>query len=145
IHQALSRTALLVAADVFDQTADHRHIIDGLRATTARIVADRASLNSAAGQTALVTLYAQLAMTGLQIDMDAPDVDLLVPQPPLRGGRLLPGLVDYAADLLPGGSTNPSATPDIVFALGNAAAPDAAVRVSGDAWRASAGPDSPVI
>jgi hypothetical protein len=143
IYAALSRTALLIAADVFDATAGHRDIIDGLRATTARIVADRTSLGSPAGQTALVTLYAQLAMMGLQIDLDVPDVELLAPQPPLRGNRLVSGLRDYAADLLPGGSGHPSATPEVVFALGSAAAPGDAVRVAGGPWHAQVGAHAP--
>ena len=53
-----------------------------------KIIADRANLGSPAGQTALVTLYAQLAMLGLQIDLDVPTTELLTSQPPLRGGDL---------------------------------------------------------
>ena len=56
--------ALFIDLDIFGPGADHRRIIDGLRATTARIIADRANLGSPAGETALVTLYAQLAMLG---------------------------------------------------------------------------------
>jgi hypothetical protein len=41
-------------------------------------------------------LYAQLAMMDLQIDLDVPEVDLLVPRPPVRDGRLVSGLRDYA-------------------------------------------------
>jgi len=145
IYEALSRTALLIDLDVFACTADRRLIVDGLRATTARIVADRDSLGCAAGQTALVTLYAQLAMTGLQIDLDAPPVALVAPQPPLRGSDLLSGLSDYSNDLLPGGSSRPSATPDVVFVLGGAPGPEETVRVSGGPWRAFAGHRSPVL
>jgi hypothetical protein len=144
IYAALSRTALLIAADVFNLTDGQRDIIDGLRATTARIVADRTSLRSPAGQTALVTLYGQLAMLGLQIDLDVSDVDLLVPQPPVRGVRLVSGLYDYAADLLPGGSGHPSTTPDVVFALGAAVAPEDAVRVAGGPWHAQVGAHAPL-
>src|SRR5713101_7149395 len=64
IYRALARTALLIDLDIFGPGADHRRIIDGLRATTARIIAGRGNLSSPAGQTALVTLYAQLAMMG---------------------------------------------------------------------------------
>jgi hypothetical protein len=88
IYQALARTALLIDLDVFGPGADHHRIIDGLRATTARIITDRANVGSPAGQTALVTLYAQLAMLGLQIDLDIPGAPLLVPQPPLHAGDL---------------------------------------------------------
>lgn len=138
IYQALARTALLIDLDIFGPGADHRRIIDGLRATTARIIADRANLGSPAGQTALVTLYAQLAMMGLQIDLDVPAAGLLTEQPPLRSDGDLPsGLLDYAEDLLPGGSALPSGTPDITFTLGDTPGPDGAVRVTGTDWTAA--------
>jgi hypothetical protein len=38
---------------------------------TGRIIANRTNVDSAAGQTPLVTLYVQLAMMGLQIDLRA--------------------------------------------------------------------------
>jgi hypothetical protein len=53
VYEALARTALLIELDIFGQGADHRGIIDGLRATTARIITDRANIDSPAGQTAL--------------------------------------------------------------------------------------------
>ena len=139
IYQALQRTALLVELDIFGPGADHHRIIDGLRATTARIIADRPNVDTPAGQTALVTLYAQLAMMGLQIDLDVPVTGLRAEQPPLRGSDLLSGLLAYSADLLPGGSARPSATPDVTFALGDTAAPAGAVRVSGTDWTAAVG------
>lgn len=136
IYQALARTALLLDLDIFGPGADHHRIIDGLRATTVRIITDRANISSPAGQTALITLYAQLALMGVQIDLDIPDAPLLVPQPPLRGADLPASLLDYADDLLPGGSARPAATPDVTFALGDSPAPVGAIRVSGTAWTA---------
>ena len=133
------RTALLIELDIFGPGADHRGIIDGLRATTARIITNRANIDSAAGQTALVTLHAQLAMMGLQIDLDVPAIGLRADQPPLRGTSLPAALADYAADLLPGGSARPSATPDVTFALGDTPAPRRAVRIGGTDWTAAAG------
>lgn len=145
IHQALARTALLIDLDIFGPGADHHRIIDGLRATTARIITDRANIGSPAGQTALITLYAQLAMLGLQIDPDIPGAQLLVPQPPLRGADLPASMLAYSDDLLPGGSARPAANPDVTFALGDSPAPAGAIRVSGTAWTAlvSAGEPSP--
>lgn len=136
IYQALARTALLIEMDIFGPGANHGLIVDGLRATTARITADRANLDSPAGQTALVTLYAQLAMMGLQIDLDVPAVGLIADQPPLRGSDLLASLLGYSNDLLPGGSARPSATPDVTFILGDTLGPADAVRVSGEEWTA---------
>jgi hypothetical protein len=138
-YEALARTALLVELDIFGPGADHRGIIDGLHATTARIITDQANIDSPAGQTALVTLHAQLAMMGLQIDLDVPAVGLRTAQPPLRGTDLPAALADYEADLLPGGSARPSATPDVTFALGDTPAPPGAVRLSGTDWTAAAG------
>lgn len=139
IYEALARTALFIELDIFGVGSPHRDIIDCLRATTALIIADGANLDSTAGQTALVTLYAQLAMLGLQIDLDVPATELRTPQPPLSMGELTARLVDYSDDLLPGGSSRPSSTPDVIFALGDTAAPPRAVRVAGADWRASVG------
>jgi hypothetical protein len=135
IYEALARTALLLDLDIFGPGADHHAIIDGLRATTARIITDRANVSSYAGQTALTTLYAQLAMMGVQIDLDAPRVDMLADQPPLLGGELTSGLVDYSDDLLPGGSSRPASTPDVTFALGDTPTAGGAVRVAGAGWQ----------
>lgn len=132
---------MLIEADIFPGT-DHRVIVDGLRATTARIISDRANIVSPAGQTALVTLYALL---GLQIDLDIPAAGLARDQPPLRGSDLLAGLLDYSADLLPGGSAQPSPIPDVTFALGDTPAPPGAVRVSGTGWTGAIGPLAPAL
>jgi hypothetical protein len=138
-YEALARTALFIEMDIFGPGKDHCRIIDGLCATTARIITDRANIDSPAGQTALVTLHAQLAMMGIQIDLDVPDIGLRTAQPPLRGTNLPAALLDYSADLLPGGSARPSATPDVTFALGDTPAPPGAVRVNGAGWTASVG------
>lgn len=143
IYQALARTALLIDLDIVGPGADHRRIVDGLRATTARIIADRANLGSPAGQTALVTLYAQLAMMGLQIDLDIPTTRLLTSQPPLHGSDLAASLLDYSADLLPGGSSRPSSKPDVTFTVGDTPGPADAVRVSGTGWTAAVSRSQP--
>lgn len=143
IYQALARTALLVELDIFGPGADHRAIIDGLRGTTARIITDRANIDTPAGQTALVTLYAQLAMQGLQIDLDVPATQIRASQPPLRGTSLPAALLDYSADLLPGGSDRPAAAPDVTFALGDTPAPPHTIRVTGTDWTAAAGMATP--
>jgi hypothetical protein len=143
LYEALSRTALLIEMDIFGPGADHRAIIDGLRATTARIITDRANIHSFAGQTALVTLYAQLAMMGLQIDLDVPAAELCSAQPPVLGTTLPAALLAYSADLLPGRQPRLSADPDVIFALGDTPAPPGAVRVSGTGWTAAVGTHLP--
>lgn len=118
--------------DVF-RTGSERdsRIVGGLRATTARIVADAANLSTPAGQTLLVTLYSQLAMTGLNLDVDVANVAFAIPQPPLRNDlRLSDALQDYGNDLLPGGSSGPTVrSPDVTFALGDSSCRGPAIRV----------------
>lgn len=143
IYQALARTALLVELDIFGPGADHHAIIDGLRDTTTRIITDRANIDTPAGQTDLVTLYALLAMQGLQIDLDVPITPMRSGQPPLRGTSLPASLLDYSADLLPGGSARSAPAPDVTFALGDTPAPPGAVRVTGTGWTAAAGMAGP--
>jgi hypothetical protein len=129
--QALSRTARLIGLDVFDVDVDSEPAIaDGLRATTVRIVADRFVAATPGGQTAITTLFAQLAMSGLQVDIDVPNSELVVAQPPLRGGRLVDAILEYSDDLMPRGSSAFSARPDLVIAVGDNVARDAQVRVS---------------
>ena len=88
IYAALDRTALLLQRRRVRPRSwspgHHRRAPRHHRA----IIADRANLASPAGQTAAVTLYALLAMQGLQIDLDLPAVPLLVPRPPLAAGDL---------------------------------------------------------
>lgn len=130
-YAALCRTAQLLRLDVFESDpACDPQIADGLRATTVRIIADRPTARSRGGQTAITTLYGQLAMTGLQIDLDIPDVEVAGPQPPLRHDRLVDGLLEYSRDLIPGGSSNGSERPELVFAVGDTPAAGAHVRLT---------------
>jgi hypothetical protein len=104
-------------------------------------VANRENVSCIAGQTALVTLYAQIAMLGLQVDLEVPNLELLVPQPPLRELRLVDALQDYSDDLLPGGSSMPSDCPHITFAVGDTPCTGADIRISGTDFGALVGPD----
>lgn len=145
---ALSRTVQLIADDVFNTLPGEapqldEAILQGLRSTTVRIVADRANLSCAAGQTALVTLVGQIAMMGLGIDLDMPSVRLLAPQPPLREGELREGLVSHVRDLIPGAKVGSHlGPPDLTFVLGDTAHLDdgRTLHVSGDAWRCAITP-----
>lgn len=128
---ALNRTSVLLREEVFRSHPDRDHdIVTGLRNTTARIIMNSNTARTESGQTALVTLYGQLAMLGLQIDLDVPDVPLVGPQPPLIGTRLATALLDYSDDLMPRGSSHVTGRPEIVFAFGEADAADATVRIS---------------
>lgn len=129
--EVMARTVLLLRLDVTGGgPADDLAILGGLRSTTVRVVADAGSLCSYSGQTALVTLHNQLVMTGLRVDLDIPDLPLVGPQPPLRGGGLQAALEGFAADLIPGGSSPCPGRPDLTIAVG-AAPVTSDVRMSG--------------
>jgi hypothetical protein len=138
MYQALDRTALLLRLDVFGSApGDHAVIVDGLRATTVHIVADRRNLATVSGQTALVTLHNQLAMLGVQIDLDVPPLELSAPQPPLRHGDLGAALREYSDDLIPGGASRPRPAADAVFAIGDTPAPAGALRLAASGMTAA--------
>jgi len=140
---ALARTVQLIADDVFnslpgEDPALDAAILHGLRSTTVRLVADRENLSSPAGQTALITLFGQVAMMGLGIDLDIPAVPVLTAQPPVKEDELRAGLLAYGSDLIPDARIGTDvARPDLTFALGDTVHADdgRTFHVSGDAWR----------
>src|ERR1022692_3539906 len=145
-EHALDRTARLINMDLFAGEVSAKEIIDGLLATTVRLRADAADLSSPNGQTALCTLFGQIAMMGIGIDLDIPEVPLLIPQPPLRGDELRAALLDYANDLIPGmrcGSQHGGN--DLSLVLGATRTEEThALRVTGTAWSCAVGPTDQV-
>jgi len=141
-EHALDRTAHLISMDLFAGQASAEQIIDGLLGTTILLRADATNLSSANGQTALCALFGQIAMMGIGIDLDIPEVPLLIPQPPLRGDDLRGALLDYARDLIPGmrcGSGLGAA--DLSFVLGGGTIAEShALRVTGTDWSCTVGP-----
>jgi hypothetical protein len=140
-EHALDRTARLINMDLFAGKASAEQIIDGLLGTTVRLRADAANLSSANGQTALCALFGQIAMMGIGIDLDIPEVPLLIPQPPLKGDELRTALLDYASGLIPGmrcGSGLGAA--DLSFVLGDSTIAERhALRVTGTDWSCAVG------
>lgn len=135
--ETFSRTALLLALDVFGgEKADHLSIIDGLRASVIRIVADRRNVTSPAGQTAVATLVGQVAMLGVTVELDIADVPLAAPQPPFRGPALAGALETYCSDLI-GADGGTDAQPALTLLLGDTPwrGNGVAFRVCGDDWR----------
>jgi hypothetical protein len=116
---ALSRTAQLIRLDVFGGEADEAAIIEGLRSTTVRIVADGRNVGTPAGQTAVAALYGQVAMIGLRVDLDVADVPLEADQPPLRRTHLATALEDYGANLIPWGARPRAGAPAVTFVIGD--------------------------
>ena len=141
-EHALDRTARLIRMDLFARGVSISQIIDGLQGTTVLIRADQANLSSPNGQTALCTLFSQIAMLGIGINLDIPDVPLLIAQPPLKGTRLRAALLDYATDLIPGSRCGTGLRKiDLSFALGDTATDDLhVVRVTGGDWSCAIGP-----
>lgn len=142
-EHALDRTARLINMDLFAGKASAEQIIDGLLATTVLLRADMANLSSANGQTALCTLFGQIAMMGIGIDLDIPEVPLLIPQPPLRGDELRTAMLEYASDLIPGmrcGSGLGAADLSFVLGDGTTAGITHALRVTGTGWSCTVGP-----
>lgn len=141
-EHALDRTARLISMDLFAGKVDAEQIIAGLLGTTVRISADAANLSSSNGQTAICTLFGQIAMMGIGIDLDIPEVPLLNPQPPLRDSELRAALLDYANNLIPGMRCGTGlGEPDLPFVLGDGAAKGIDVlRVTGTDWSCAVGP-----
>lgn len=122
LRAALARTALLLRLDAFPGLTDDDDtaIADALRLVGVQIVADEKNLASPNGQTALVTLVCQCAMLGLRIDLHAPDVPQVSPQPPLRAELpIVAALVAWAEELFPG-ALGTVDSPAITFAVGDA-------------------------
>jgi hypothetical protein len=141
-EHALDRTARLISIDIFAGKVPISQVIDGILGTTVLLRADEANLSSPNGQTALCALFSQIAMMGVGIDLDIPEMPLLIPQPPLKGNHLRSALLDYANDLIPGSRCGTGlGSTDLSFALGNTAADHPrVVRVTGDDWSCAIGP-----
>ena len=138
--EELARTVLLcrdyVAEDVTDQ-----EICQRFQSLRILCVSDHRNLSSHAGQTALVTLVSLVSRMGAQVALDVPDLELLRPQPPLKGHSLPNALITLSEAFVRGAtiSTRTDTRPDIIFALGdspfeNYRAP--CWRLSGDEWSA---------
>jgi hypothetical protein len=128
--------------DMFTGKVSASQVIDGLLETTVLLRADQANLSSPNGQTALCALFSQIAMMGIGIDLDIPEVPLLIPQPPLKGNHLRSALLDYASDLIPGSRCGTGlGNIDLSFALGDSATDHPSfIRVTGDDWSCAIGP-----
>jgi len=124
---ALNRTVLLMRDFLRAGVADDV-LLDALAGTRVALVGDAANLASHSAQSAFVTAAMLAGRCGLSVSIDAADVELAGPQPPLRKRRLVEALVDIGPSLLPG----------LRFDVGRAATADLAV-VFGDAhWNGTA-------
>lgn len=129
-HEALTRSGLLFATDVFHNTLTETQVIDGLLTASARITAPRHALITPAAQTAIVATVLTLVMSGIAVELDIPDVALAAPQPPLRGTHLASALNDYIATNYPW-TTGTRRPADIVLTIGGTDLAGA-IAISGD-------------
>jgi molybdopterin/thiamine biosynthesis adenylyltransferase len=134
IYETLSRTALLVQRTIFPDLTE-REIADGLVRCRVRLVADRRTALSAAGQTALTASLVSIVQSGARVELDVPDVALEVGQPPLEGDSLPTALRDHA-DELGSAVVYDGAPVDVAFVFGDASPGRArsAFHVSADGW-----------
>lgn len=139
---ALDRTLLIMRTDLRDDVpADE--LLKALMSTTVVLSAHGSVLATHSGQTAFVTAAMLMARCGHTVWLDAPNVELVGNQPPLRERRLIDGLIEVGGDLLPGWSFNvgqPAAKPDLAIVLGDhsfqAEAKDR-IHLIADDWSAS--------
>lgn len=141
-EHALDRTVRLINMDLFAGNASTEQIVDGLLGTTIRLRANTANLSSASGQTALCAIFGQIAMMGIGIDLDIPEMPVLIPQPPLQGDELRAALLDYASDLIPGMRCGVGlGDSDMSFVLGDGITTGSnVIRVTGTDWSCAVGP-----
>ena len=139
---ALNRTLLIMSTDLRDDVpADE--LLQALTSTTVVLSAGEGVLATHSGQCAFVTAATLMARCGHTIWLDAPNVELVGNNPPVRERRLIDGLVELGFDLLPGRSFNvgnPTAKPDLAIIFGaDSSAPDAVsqIHLTADDWSAS--------
>ena len=101
LRDALDRTVLLMR-DHVAATASDDALLRALTGTEVVLVGDEGSLSGHAAQTSFATAAQTMARSGHAVYLDAPDVELVLPQPPLEEARLVSGLLHLGEDLLPG-------------------------------------------
>lgn len=99
ILEALARTTLLVRRDIYPSLTDEA-IASALATTPVRLTASKDALATTNGQTAVVTSAILSAQLGVALHLDFEEVELLAPQPPLRGEGLRESLLDLSRDLI---------------------------------------------
>ncbi len=144
LADALDRTLLLMRTDLVPGVPSER-LLSALTSTSVVLVAGDDVLATHSGQSAFVTAAMLMARSGHSVWLEAEDVGLLGPQPPLRLPTLTSALRELGADLLPGWSFQkgpPPASVDLVVAFGGASfsgAPAHVLRLDADDWSAACG------
>ena len=136
--EELARTVLLCRDYVADDVTDDE-ICGRLQSRRILCISDIRNLSSHAGQTALVTLVLLVSRLGMQVALNVPDIDLLLPQPPLVGSSLPNALIRVSEAVVRGATISKytDAPPDVIFALGDSPLNDYRApcwRLTGDEW-----------
>jgi len=142
---ALSRTADLINAEFFEGRASTEAVVNGLMASTVRLVADERNCSTRAGQAAIATSFQLIARMGIGIELLVPDTPLVAAISPLRRHTLCSALLDLGSDLIPGATVRDRAArsdAEFVFGSSRAASSDA-IEVSCTAFSCSLGHLSP--
>jgi molybdopterin/thiamine biosynthesis adenylyltransferase len=144
VHEALSRTVLLVKQDVFPRLAAEQ-IVEHLAGRRVRVRADARNVDTAAGQAAVVAMVVAIAQLGARLAIDVPDVHVAGNQPPLRErDRLASGLRDLCADLIQPADLDAGDAVDVTVLVGDTPAfgvTGPALRAHGRAWEGAVAVD----
>lgn len=144
LADSLSRTLLLMRTDLVEGVADDA-LLAALTSVRVVVAAGRDALFTHSGQSAVAAVALTLARSGHEVWVDADEVELLGPQPPLDGRLLVAGLEEVGRDILPGRTIIRGVPPraDLAFVLGERAVPvaDAVLHLDATDWAVAMGPD----
>jgi hypothetical protein len=118
---SLNRTLLLMRDEFGDHPTDET-LRDALTGTSIALIVDDANIASHSAQTAFVTAAILMARSGHKVFLQAPNVRMIGPQPPLRSGQLIDQLMELGLDLLPDiefSRETPLAEVDLAVTLGD--------------------------
>lgn len=134
--RALNRTSALLGGDLFP-SLDRDLLAHEMVARPVVISADLNNLSSPAAQSALVTTFLAVAQCGFRIHLNMPDIQILGPQPPLRGDRLRTALIELAADLITpvGGDSPPPKALELLIGDSPSHGDGKVLRIGGGSYR----------
>ena len=147
---ALARTSRMLNEQFFGGRVEPAKIGAALPRLRVAIGCDATNAESENGQQVLINLALLVARMGIRVELDLPDVPLLIHRPPLRREGLASALIELSSDLVPEAEIAARSGDPLCLELVIGDTPytrtAAALRVCGDEWsldlgdaRASAG------
>jgi len=135
---ALARTSRLINDQFFAGAAKDAEICDALPRLKVVVSANGANAETENGQQLITNLALLIARMGIRVELDFPDVPLLVGRPLLQHDDLVSALIEFGQDLVPGAgiTTRQAGSSCLHFVIGDSPVPSTgkAVRISGDEW-----------